>query len=79
MLRLPNADDLVDANIQTDASGSWGCGAFYNDKWSQWQWSAEWMPIPIIAKEMAPIIMSLQKALLMTTSVCTYYDAYGSL
>ena len=44
--------------IQTDASGSWGCGAFFQGDWLQWQWPDEWAPIPIMAKELVPILLS---------------------
>ena len=44
--------------IQTDASGAWGCGAFYNGKWFQWQWPAQWLPIAIMAKELVPLVLS---------------------
>ena len=44
--------------IQTDASGSWGCGAFFQGNWLQWQWPTEWAPIPIMAKELVPIVLS---------------------
>ena len=43
-----------DYQIQTDASGSWGCGAH----WLQFPWSAEWAPTSIMAKEMVPILLS---------------------
>ena len=46
------------ARIQTDASGSWGCGAFFNGRWFQWQWPREWSPIAIMAKELAPIVLA---------------------
>ena len=43
--------------IQTDASGGWGCGGYFEGNWIQWQWPHDWMPIPIMAKELVPIIL----------------------
>ena len=47
-----------DFQIQTDASGSWGCGAHFNGKWILLPWSADWAPISIMAKELVPILLS---------------------
>ena len=47
-----------DAHIETDASGSWGCGARFNNFWFQLQWSSEWKPIDIMAKELVPVLLS---------------------
>ena len=57
-LRVALADPTPQVTIQTDASGTWGCGAFFEGSWLQWQWSEEWRPIPIMAKEMVPIVLS---------------------
>ena len=35
LLQWSSPDTPTDVQIQTDASGSWGCGAFYNKKWLQ--------------------------------------------
>ena len=40
--------------IQTDASGSWGCAAFFQGEWLQLQWNEAWTPVGIMAKELAP-------------------------
>ena len=47
-----------DYQIQTDASGSWGCGAHFNGKWFQLHWSPDWHSIGIMAKELVPIVLS---------------------
>ena len=47
-----------DIFIETDASGSWGCGALFNNLWFQLKWSTEWKPIDIMAKELVPIVIS---------------------
>jgi hypothetical protein len=57
-LQIALGDPTPQVIIQTDASGTWGCGAFFEGKWLQWQWSEEWLPIPIMAKEMVPIVLS---------------------
>lgn len=44
--------------IHTDASGSWGCAGSVNSKWFQLQWSQEWIPKAIMAKELVPIVIS---------------------
>ena len=44
--------------IRTDASGSWGCGASFARQWLQWQWPPQWSSIPIMAKELVPIVLS---------------------
>ena len=51
-------DPLLQFVIQTDASGSWGCGAFFQGRWLQWKWPEVWLPIPIMAKEMVPLVLS---------------------
>jgi len=43
-----------DYHIQTDASGSWGCGVYFNGRWFQLPWSLDWAPIGIMANELAP-------------------------
>ena len=44
--------------IQTDASGAWGCADFFHGKWFQLQWTQEWAPEAIMAKELVPIVIS---------------------
>ena len=59
LLKLADSAVPAHATIQTDAFGSWGCGAFFNNKWFQWQWPREWQPVNIMAKEMAPILLAV--------------------
>ena len=47
-----------DVIIQTDASGLWGCGAFHQGRWLQWEWTHEWTSVGIMAKELTLIILS---------------------
>ena len=44
--------------IQTDASGSWGCGAHFNGLWFQWEWPPSWSDVDITIKELVPIILA---------------------
>ena len=39
----------------SDASGSWGCGAVWQQAWLQRQWDREWADENIAAKELVPI------------------------
>ena len=43
---------------QTDASGSWGCGAFFEGRWLQLKWSPQWSEVQIMPKELLPIVLS---------------------
>ena len=45
-------------HIQTDASGSWGCGAYFQGQWFQLPWDQAWFSANIMAKELVPIILS---------------------
>ena len=45
ILHSPTTETPVDHCIQTDASGSWGCGAYMEGQWFQWHWPLEWEPI----------------------------------
>ena len=44
--------------ITSDASGKWGCGAFYTRQWFQFPWPAAWAEVHITVKELLPIVMS---------------------
>lgn len=48
----------VSVQVTWDASGSWGCGAFWDVHWYQLPWPEGWMDIPITAKELAPIVLA---------------------
>lgn len=52
---LPKAPDHY---IQTDASGSWGCGAYFHGQWFQLQWNTQWKPHHIMVKELLPVVLS---------------------
>ncbi|XP_065918904.1 uncharacterized protein [Dysidea avara] len=57
-LHLINQQAVMDHFIYTDASGSWGCGGFFNNHWFQYAWTTEWSEIGIMAKELLPIVIS---------------------
>ena len=42
----------------SDASGSWGCGAFWGSKWFQIKWEGSWSDMHIAAKELAPVVVA---------------------
>ena len=46
--------------ITSDASGSWGCGAFdhTSGQWFQYPWKEAWLPVNIAVKELLPIVIS---------------------
>ena len=47
-----------DIVVQTDASGSWGCGACCEMLWFQWPWPAALTSAAIMVKEMIPIVLA---------------------
>lgn len=49
---------LPDIVIQTDASGSWGCGALCQTQWFQWPWPAALAAEAIMVKEMIPVVLA---------------------
>jgi len=56
---LRNSESLsYSFTIHTDASGSWGCGAFMSGQWLQWEWPNTWVPQGIMAKELVSIVLS---------------------
>ena len=48
-----------DFTLTSDASGSWGCGAFTSlHEWFQFTWPPSWAGIHITVKELLPIVMA---------------------
>ena len=45
--------------VRSDASGSWGCGAVYEDVWFQLQWPPSWQAVSIAPKELVPIVVAV--------------------
>ncbi len=58
LLSLHLAHIAPDVTIFTDASGSWGCGGHWEDKWFQCQWSEDWRDKGISVKEMLPVVLA---------------------
>ena len=59
MLRSARVNAAPDVNVWSDASGGWGCGAFWQGQWFQIPWGA--LPISgasISPKEFFPIIVA---------------------
>lgn len=45
--------------VTSDASGSWGCGAFSSSgEWFQLQWPASWEAVHITVKELLPVVIA---------------------
>ena len=57
-MRYINVATEHNYTIQMDASRSGGCGAFFQGCWFQWEWPVQWAPMNIMAKELAPIVIS---------------------
>jgi len=47
-----------DLEITSDASGTWGCGAFSEREWFQLQWDSSLASVDISIKELIPIIIA---------------------
>ena len=58
LLRWDDDNWTPQYQVQTDASGSWGCGAFWDGQWLQWCWPPEWTHYSIMVKELVPIVLS---------------------
>ena len=54
---LPTSPHLPVVEMATDASGTWGCGAWHQDSWFQIHWDSRSQDLPIAAKELIPIIL----------------------
>lgn len=46
-------------SILSDASGSWGCGAYWEGRWFQIPWPQSWESTNIAPKELIPIVMAV--------------------
>jgi len=57
MVRNP-AEGTPDFNLHTDASGSYGCGAWIGNQWLQLQWPHGVEDWSIAAKELVPIVLA---------------------
>ena len=79
LLRCVSWPLIPDIYIQTDASGSWGCGSFCVGKWLQWKWPNKWLSSTIMAKELVPIVLScaVWGCELAKHSVCVQCDNFS--
>ena len=48
-----------DIIFSSDASGSWGCGAVWQDLWIQCPWNNVWSEKGIATKELLPIVLAI--------------------
>ena len=55
---LPPPPQLAVKEMASDASGSWGCGAWHETKWFQLQWDVTSQEMAITAKELLPIVVA---------------------
>ena len=55
---LPPPSMLPETTVTTDASSSWGCGAWFVQQWFHLQWDSRSIPLPIAEKELIPIILA---------------------
>ena len=50
--------ELSQGTLVSDASGSWGCGAYFQDKWFQLEWAGNLKNAHILTKELVPIAIA---------------------
>ena len=55
IIAIPEESSLC---LTSDASGSWGCGAWHATHWFQLEWAAETRDWHIAAKELLPIVVA---------------------
>ena len=49
---------LVDVEVFSDASGSWGCGAYSGSQWFQLAWSSNATKKHIAVKELILVVLA---------------------
>lgn len=47
--------------MASDASGSWGCGAWFDNHWFQVKWDETSLQLPIAVKELLPIVLACER------------------
>ena len=55
---LPPPPCLPRLQMMSDASGSWGCGAWHGRQWFQLQWDERSTGLSIMVKELLPIVLA---------------------
>lgn len=60
MMRAGGCELPGDVEVWSDASGSWGCGGIWDEKWFQvsWEECPQFSSAPIAAKELLPILVA---------------------
>ena len=56
LLRRHNSSNHI--QVVSDASGKWGCGAQWSNRWIQCAWANQWQEVNIAAKELLPIVLA---------------------
>ena len=49
---------LPEFNVVSDASGTWGCGAYWDGKWFHFQWPSVLQSLNIAIKELIPVMVA---------------------
>ena len=55
---LPTPSSLPEHTMASDASGQWGCGAWFSNLWFQLPWAETTDGYPITVKELLPILIA---------------------
>ena len=55
---LPPPPYLPGTDMASDASGSWGCGAWYNTQWFQLKWDHASLSLSIMVKELLAVVLA---------------------
>lgn len=60
-MMLKRGLSVPEVEMWSDASGSWGCGAFWGERWFQvaWERCGEFRAASIAAKELLPIVVAV--------------------
>ena len=58
MMDIHDPNWVPTVSFSSDASGSWDCGAVWQQAWLQHPWDEEWKPLNIAAKELVPIAVA---------------------
>jgi len=59
LMEIHTTEFRADATVFTDASGSWGCGAIWQNRWLQCSWNKVWSTESIATKELLPIVLAV--------------------
>ena len=59
MMRSVATNETPRFTFSTDASGTWGCGACWEDRWIQGSWDGMWKETNIATKELLAILLAV--------------------